>query len=270
MIDIFQGTPGSGKSACAVALLLEHIRKGGVVAANFSLTDGWCDVLARKLLFSYFDDQYRFNKSSSYFERFFMVDSVSAIESINPKRLAVDIFEYKGGYTEGEGLLILDEAQLCFNSRSWDKNMKWIKFFTQHRKRGWNVILIAHTIDMIDSQIRPLCEYESRFRNMQKIKLPLIDIPLSPVPMFLMIQRYAGISAGSGEISKKQVIPLPKWAASLYDSLTVFDFNSWDKETEPLLCGRPPEPVKDSLPVPRPQRVKSSLAFPVWDDNFQS
>ena len=273
MIEVMQGTPGSGKSAVAVARAIRHLRFGGVVAANFSLTDGWAEAISRQGLLSKFNPAGCYEKAVSLHSRFLRVDSLSAVRKVKPKKLAVDSWaSKKGKYMEGQGLLILDEAQLIFNSRAWDKNMGWIEFFTQHRKLGWHVILIAHDINMIDSQIRPLCEYESRFRNLQRVKIPIVGIPISFFPLFLVIRRYAGISAGAGQIFDREVFPLPLWAAQLYDSCLVFAAEDWGKkDTLPELCGSPPAPpprggvgVISTVHVPRP-RV-SSLSGPHWDD----
>lgn len=261
MIEIQQGTPGSGKSAVAVARAMMHLKKGGVVAANFSLVDGWAETVASKMLISRLPfglgDEYRHKKACSLHGRYFRVDSLDAIRSINPRELAVDLYEDKGGYSEGAGLLILDEAQLVFNSRKWQDNLPWIEFFTQHRKLGWNVVLIAHTQEMIDSQIRPLAEYESRFRNLQKIKFPILGLPLSPFPMFLVIKRYAGLGAGASVVADRDVFPLPLWAAKLYDSLEVFSFrNDADVLSKlPRLCGPAPAPlpVKSQVLTTRPR-----------------
>jgi len=264
MIEVQQGTPGSGKSAVAVARAISHLYDGGVVAANFSLTDGWADVLARRSIFARRDDNVRYKKASSLHGRFFRVDSVSAIRSIDPKALAVGKQKTDGTYKEGQGLLILDEAQLCFNARKWEKNFPWIEFFTQHRKLGWNVILIAHTIDMIDGQIRPLAEYESRFRNMQKVKFPVLGFPLAPFPFFVVIRRYAGLGVGASMVSDRKAFPLPLYAAKLYDSCLVFSADQWGEETEAQLCGPAPSPpyVKK---VPAPRR-RSRLVGPHWDE----
>lgn len=242
MIEVQQGTPGSGKSATAVARAILHLKKGGVVAANFSLVDGWADVVASRSLLGRFSDEYRYKKASSMYPRFYRVDSLEAIRKIQPRSEAVGVYKDDGSYSEGAGLLLLDEAQLIFNSRQWKKNMGWIEFFTQHRKLGWNVILIAHTIEMIDSQIRPLAEYESRFRNLQKVKFPVIGLPMSPFPLFVVIRRYAGLGAGANVIADRDLYPLPLWAARLYDSLQVFSEDSWGEEQEPKLCGSPPLP----------------------------
>lgn len=50
MIEIAQGSPGSGKSAVAVARAILHLKRGGVVAANFSLVDGWAEDVVKNML----------------------------------------------------------------------------------------------------------------------------------------------------------------------------------------------------------------------------
>jgi zona occludens toxin len=271
MIEVLQGALGSGKSAVGTARGLDHVRAGGVVAANFSLVDGWSDVVSGQNIRAKFDKDYKHKRSASMYNRFFRVDSLAALRKIPVKELAEGKHKTHGGYQEGQGLLILDECQLVFNSRKWEKNMDWIQFFTQSRKLGWNVLLIAHTIEMIDSQIRPLAEYESRFRNLNKVKLPLLGLPLSPVPFFLVVQRYAGLGAGSSVIAGRTGYPLPLWAARLYDSLEVFNADDWGKNTEPVLCGNAPAPPSGVRALPSPTCVRfSSLHGCHWDDYLQT
>lgn len=272
MIDVRQGTPGSGKSAAAVAQAIDHLRKGGVVAANFRLTDGWADVVASQHPFSKFSSEFRYKLAASLYERFLYIDSLAAVYSINPRKLAVGLHKDKGTYSEGAGLLILDECQLIFNSRKWDKNFSWIEFFTQHRKLGWNVLMIAHSIEMIDSQIRPLAEYQSTFRNLQKVRIPLIGLPISPIPAFVVITRYAGLGAGANTIYSRNLYKLPIWAAKLYDSLYVFSAEHWLTDTLPSTCGAPPDPhsgeggifdnVKDWWQSLTPERKKLGSISP--------
>lgn len=271
MINCVQGTPGSGKSATAVAMAIKHLRQGGVVAANFSLVDGWSDVIAKQSFVNKIFDDRRYKKSSSLWERFFVVDSLDAIMKVKPKELSVDGWENNDDkYREGYGLLLLDEAQLIFNSRDWRGNFSWIEFFTQHRKLGWNVLLISHSIDMIDSQIRHLIEYESRYRNLQKVKFPILGFPLSPIPAFLVITRYAGLGAGASAVHSRELFPLPLWAARLYDTARVFargQFDSSGADPEPRLCGSPPSPLLGGMTATASKRVKTSkLEGIYWDD----
>lgn len=281
MIEVMQGTPGSGKSAVSVARAIMHLKKGGVVACNFSLTNQWAETVAKntiiyRLLYavrSYFPgaaEKYLYKKATSLYSRFYHVDSLTAIRTINPVQEAVGLYKYTGKYSEGSGLLILDECQLIFNSRKWDKNFDWIEFFTQHRKLGWNVSMIAHTIDMIDAQIRPLAEFETRFRNMQKIRIPVVGLPLVPFPIFVAIKRYAGLGAGAGEIHSRSFYPLPLWAARLYDSLLVFTAEQWGLDTVAHHCGEPPARPDSVTDVGYLSIRRGELVGPHWDHLFQT
>ncbi len=275
MITVCQGTPGSGKSAVAVAKAIAHLKKGGVVAANFQLVDGWADVVAKTMLSSRLSSERHYTNACSLYQRFSYVDSLNAISAIDPRAMSDWLYRDNGDYSEGNGLLILDEAQLVFNSRKWEKNFSWIEFFTQHRKLGWNVFLIAHSIEMIDSQIRPLCEYAATFRNMQKVRVPIVGSPFVPYPVFLVITRYAGLGAGAGAVHSREAVPLPLWAARLYDSLLVFSAERWREETFPQSCGSPPSPgthegfldhVKRFFePPPRSRVSTNSCLWSQWD-----
>lgn len=281
-VEVAQGSPGSGKSAVAVSRAIRHLKKGGVVAANFSLVDGWAEDVAKRSPIAFLlhflrifigvhhYDNYVYKRASCLHKRLYRVDSLASIRKIFPVSESVDIYLDNGKYSEGSGLLLLDEAQLIFNSRKWEKNFDWIQFFTQHRKLGWNVILIAHDIQMIDSQIRPLAEYESRFRNLQKVKMPFLGVPLSPFPLFLVITRYAGLGAGAGSLYARGLFPLPLWAAQLYDSLLVFSADQWGKDTDPHHCGPPPlAPRAEGGGVVYAPRY-SKLEGPHWDNYLQT
>jgi len=265
MITILQGTLGSGKSATCTAMALDHLKRGGVVATNFGLVDGWAYELAHHSFAGRFSEDRRRINALSHYNRHFHVQSLEAVKAINPKELAEkELQTVKGKYQEGQGLLILDECQLIFNSRKWEKNMDWIEFFTQSRKLGWDVLLVAHTIDMIDSQIRPLIEFEARFRNLQKIRVPIIGCPLSPIPAFVIVYRYAGLGPGASNVAKKDLAPLPLWAARLYDSLLVFSRDGWGFDKLPRKCGGPPPALCDGggLFSPLPEREPlSNLAL---------
>lgn len=65
-------------------------------------------------------------------------------------------------FAEDGILLVVDEAQLLWNSRNWQDNnrMEFLQFMSQHRKFGYKIILIAQSDIMIDKQFRTLIEYE--------------------------------------------------------------------------------------------------------------
>lgn len=251
MISIFQGTLGSGKSASMVVDCIEHLLSGGVCAANFKLVDDWALKLADQSLWVRLGFRDRYKMAQDLYERFMLVGSVESLwkasEILIPRAKGKCAQQF-----EGRGRLYLDECQNYFNSREWQKNKGFIHFFSQSRKLKWDVILIAHNVNMIDKQIRPFIEFEVRFRNLQKVRVPVLGWPLSPIPAFLAISRYSGISAGAGLVHTRRVYPLLKRYASLYDSAMIFDLENLPDE--PVPCG--PAPTGED--AARGEQVSSS------------
>lgn len=153
MIELYSGTPGSGKSLHCADVMRRwlHLYKAPVIG-NFSFRANAC---APKGWGSYLE--------------------------INNAQLTPDFLEYfsdkyrtlRGWKTlpEEHILCVIDEAQLLFNAREWNKSNRagWISFFTQHRKLGYRVILIAQFDRMLDRQIRSVIEYEHIHRKVKNI-----------------------------------------------------------------------------------------------------
>lgn len=126
---------------------------------------------------------------------------------------------------EGQTLLVIDEAQILYNSRDWnsstrdkekqnkDTRMDWIKFFSQHRKFGYNVILVAQNDRMLDRQIRALVEYEIAHMKMNNYFMIL------PFTVFLAVTRWYGQRMKLDH----QMILYRKKIANLYDSYGFFE-----------------------------------------------
>ena len=153
MIDLYSGTPGSGKSlhtADVISRWLHQVR--APVIGNFSFNAAACHPRGW----------------GSYLE----VNNLM----LNPEFLEYFSEKYKrlrGWQTVPEEhiLLVIDEAQLLFNAREWNKGDRagWISFFTQHRKLGYKVILIAQFDRMLDRQIRSVIEYEHVHRKVKNV-----------------------------------------------------------------------------------------------------
>ena len=204
MIDLYSGTPGAGKSLHAAKTIYWALWRGEPVIANFSIEPAYV---------------------KRYKNNFFEVDN----ETINPELLrrfsAAYFAEHK--FAEEKILLVLDEAQLLFNARSWDAKDRagWLSFFTQHRKFGYHVILVAQFDRMLDRQIRSLIEYEyihrkvSNFGTFGKI-----------VSIFALGQIFVSVKMW---YPLKQKVDSEFFRAErryyqLYDSYTLFDRDSQD------------------------------------------
>lgn len=144
MIYLYSGSPGSGKTLHAVSQILQNLRRDLPVIANFPINGEYAK----------HPEMFRYGDNSEVTPDVLMEASKAYWEAVG------------GHVKEDSMLLVLDECQLIFNTRDWRNNKRWISFFTQHRKMGYRVILIAQNLDMLDKQIRPLIEYEYKHRKM--------------------------------------------------------------------------------------------------------
>jgi len=153
MIVLYSGTPGSGKSLHTAERLYYWLRLGKPAICNFDISlDAVSKKNAQRLKFSYWPN----NK-------------------LTVRRLLDYSRDYFKGKTirEDQIMLVIDEAQLIFNAREWQKKGRddWLSFFSQHRKYGYYIILVAQFDRMIDRQIRSLIEYEYVHRKVSNFGL---------------------------------------------------------------------------------------------------
>jgi len=224
-IQVIQGSLGSGKSLVAVIEASNQLRSGGVVATNFSFSPNWAYDLAGQDLRVKLGLRDRMKFASSMYSRCFKIGHPESMKELSGDRgsnLAKLCTGKLKDSREGKGLLILDDCHHFFNSRTFTANKDYVTFFANARKYGWRTLLITHSIENIDKQIRSYVEIESRFRNLQKFRIPLLGLPLSPLPCFLIVRRYAGLGPGSGSIHSKDLYWFDKGSARLYDTLERF------------------------------------------------
>lgn len=187
MIELFVGTPGSGKSYHALTRALFHVRRRNCwVVANFPVTNPP--------------------------ERWIYKPEWTVQE-------LVQMSHEKGWYGhEGRCLLVLDEAGVLFNARDWQlqgkKRLEWIMFFSQHRKLGYDVILIAQDDRMVDRQIR--AQVEVLVKHVRASRLPVLKWIRWPVFLVVTYPYHVRMRGSIGAL-----ILLP-WVARRYDSMRMF------------------------------------------------
>lgn len=139
MIKLYSGTPGSGKSLHQASDLYWRIRTGKPTICNYAVNTAW--IKGKGEVLEVDNTQLRPQLLRDFANNYYMSHK----------------------FAEGSISVYIDEAQLLFNCR--DNNMSgsrkdWIDFFSQHRKYGYDIILIAQFDRMLDRQIRSLIEYE--------------------------------------------------------------------------------------------------------------
>ncbi len=172
MIYFYTGVPGSGKSLHVAKDIYDALRTGKNVIANFNVDTGMVKPRRKKVLgdFLYIPNaQWRDNAylGKSAGQSFSYIDGlVGYAQNYHRKNR-------KGKVIEGQTLLVLDECQELFNSRSWNRSdrLAWCAFFRQHRKYGYTVILISQDDKVIDKQIRSILDTEVFHRKVSDFKL---------------------------------------------------------------------------------------------------
>ncbi|WP_321531746.1 zonular occludens toxin domain-containing protein [uncultured Desulfuromonas sp.] len=146
MIIIHEGVPGSGKTYDAIRKIIDALRAGRNVYTNIDGVDlpdcreyisGFLDVsrdLLQTRLVHLTDDQVR-----CFWEH----------------------------VPEGS-LIVVDEAQLYFNSRDFqkDENRKFGDWASTHRHHGYDLILVTQRAARIDTSVRSLAEFRYRYRKL--------------------------------------------------------------------------------------------------------
>ena len=147
LITLYTGTPGSGKSLHVISVILKVLGWGRQVISNFPIT---------------FTDK---EIKKGYNQRFFYWSNEEiTIENLILHALDNGFFE---NMQESQCLVVIDEAGGRFNCRDFGKSdrREWIDFFSQHRKVGYDFILVAQNDRMLDRQIRGYVETEKKHRK---------------------------------------------------------------------------------------------------------
>lgn len=174
MIYFYSGTPGSGKSLHVARDIYNKlfIKKQDVIA-NFEINNEMYKKKKKKGVFTYCPND---KMTPNFFYEYANKNHVLG--------------------KENQTLCIIDECQILFNPRTWsDKGrLEWINFFTQHRKWGYNFILISQFDRLVDRQIRSLFEYEVKHRKVNNFSIGKI----LPVSAFCGVEYWYGVKEKCG------------------------------------------------------------------------
>lgn len=210
MIYLYSGTPGSGKSLHQAKDIYDWLRKGKVVIANFDI-----DV----------------NKIPKCKGQFIYLDNSFLKPDTLIKFAKVYFNDHK--FREGGIRLYIDECQLLFNAREWQQygRAEWLSFFTQHRKYGYDIFLIAQFDRMVDRQIRSLIEYEVIHRKASNFGTAGVLFSLfSCGKLFVAVERWYPLNEKTGSY----FFTARKKYYQLYDTYNTFGVGEEKKEINPM------------------------------------
>lgn len=196
MIYLYSGTPGSGKSLHATYDIYTRLLLGKHCIANFPI-DFTCRK-GRKLK----KDRFLYLPNEDISVRTLIKESLRVSQ--------------QKGFKENNILWVVDEAGCVWNSRQFQNRdrLEWIRFFSQHRHFGYNIILVSQTERMLDRQIRGLIEYEVEHRKANNFKL----FKLLPFPVFISIERWHSVN----EKIESNFFMYNRQKAKLYNSYATY------------------------------------------------
>lgn len=203
MIAIVQGPPGNGKSFYAIRKVAQAWDAGKVVATNVALAPDAAERIARRNPVRAMVPALRRSRVDRLERALHVSEDLDELFALRLR-----------GSGEARGVMVLDEAHNWMNARSWTAGDRAniVRFFSQHRKLGWDVYLIAQDAEMIDRQVRALAEYLVSLRNLRRAKFA--GVPIAPVNLFLAIWRWHAIGS---TVVKRECFPLGS-ARHLYDT----------------------------------------------------
>jgi len=206
-IHLVTGPPGNGKSLYSMKLFERAILAGKCVVTNVELADDWAEQLSKRVPFLRMRPRARRERCALWRSRVFVSQDLEELIRVRTE-----------GTSEGRALMILDEAHNWMNSRNWrDQDRSAIvRFFTQHRKLGYDVYLIAQVETMIDNQVRGNFEFHIHVKALHKMKKA--GIPLVPIKLFVAVHVWHGVKASDKAIAKRDYFRVGV-AKRLYDTM---------------------------------------------------
>lgn len=223
MIYFYTGKPGNGKSLHMAQEIDTALRSGKNVIANFEINENSYAKCKHK------DKLGKFVYEPNYFwlnnaykgER---LTHYSYLDGLYNFALQFHKRNTRGQIKEHQTLLCIDECQELFNTRTWNRKdrLEWASFFRQHRKYGYDVILVSQDDKVVDKQIRSILEYEIEHRCVNNYKaMGRVLGTLCGGKLFVAITKWYSKKGKDGHI-KSKFFRGKKRYYEFYDSYAIF------------------------------------------------
>ncbi len=181
MIYFFTGKPGNGKSLHMAEIIYSSLKRGVNVISNIDINPHAFDRVRHperlgKFVYvdnsEWLDSSYRginrdYRGASDNSVHFSYIDGLYSFATNFHKT------NRRGQMLEGQTILVLDECQDLFNTRTWNRKdrLQWCAFFRIHRHYGYDCYLISQDDKVIDKQIRSILQKEIEHRCINNYKL---------------------------------------------------------------------------------------------------
>lgn len=169
MVNVYTGTPGSGKSLHCANMILFYLKHGKRVICNFPINT---DIIKKK-----------------YRKNFFYIPD----KDLKPHYLFEFAKAYHKEMREDQTYLIIDEAQRLFPiDRIYELRRAWEEFFQLHRHYGYSIILVTQNLSYINKGIRIQTEYEVKHRKINNYGIGGLILTILHIPLFVALTYWQG------------------------------------------------------------------------------
>lgn len=162
-VELWTGVPGGGKTLSATKVIVKALKRGKHVLTNILINTG------------------KIKKMTGVYE-------FRGFDKLNPLEFVKYSIDQGDSDEEGRFLIVIDESQVLINSRDFGARdrMSWVKFITNHRHLGYNVILITQYDRAIDKQIRNVVETIKHHKNLNRLGL----FVFCPIKVFIQTEYF--------------------------------------------------------------------------------
>lgn len=169
MVNVYTGTPGSGKSLHSARSILRMLNTGCRVISNFPINLGMI--------------------KPKYRNKFFYVPD----KDLKPRYLFEFAKKYHIEGKEDQTYIFIDEAQRIFPiDRVYELRKDWEQFFQLHRHFGFSVVLVTQNLSYINKGIRIQTEYEIKHRKCNNYGFGGLLLSAFHIPLFVAITYWQG------------------------------------------------------------------------------
>ena len=197
------GPLGAGKSFYGIRKAADAIEAGKFVVTNFAMSEDWTERVANRNAFRWLLGRRRRRLAERWSRNYYRVNDLAELIRVRA-----------AGSGEGRMVVVIDEAHVFMNARTWrdEDRMRLVEWASASRKLGADVYLITQDLQSLDRQVRDRLTYHVTLRNLKQFKV--MGIPVVPFNFFLAIWQY---HAAGKAIVKREAYRL-NWMAKLYDT----------------------------------------------------
>lgn len=166
MIQVYSGTPGSGKSLHTAHEIRTYLNVGKNVISTCAIDTDLCFLnIFKRWYVNHFNRKPKKIKHNKKADNFHYID----IMEITPEYLYRFAAKHHVFGKEHQTIVFLDECVAIFsptvisdNKEQWNA---WDTFFRKHRHIGFDVVLIPQSKKLIARKVLEYCEYEVKHYN---------------------------------------------------------------------------------------------------------